>query len=254
MNELTIFNNPEFGDIRSVTIDGEPWFVGKDVAGALGYTNPQKAIRDHIETEDRGVNEMDTPSGKQNLTIINESGLYALIFGSKLESAKRFKRWVTSEVLPTLRKTGAYHMEQPAEESEEIKRLDREIDKLKSATALVKACNADKGLILAVLAAQGVTIPPDTGKGEIEAFENVKDELLSEKSVESLDWFLRAHRICEGDLVRDKYREYVVWCGERRMKPCTRNEFVIRCRQKRNKTSVTVRRGDVSLTIFESVK
>lgn len=254
MNELTIFNNPEFGYIRSVTIDGEPWFVGRDVAGALGYKDTADALKNHVETEDKLTRRFTESGQGRTMYVINESGLYALIFGSKLESAKRFKRWVTSEVLPTLRKTGAYHMGQPAEESEEIKRLDREIDKLKSATALVKACNADKGLILAVLAAQGVTIPPDTRKGEIEAFENVKDELLSEKSVESLDWFLRAHRICEGDLVRDKYREYVVWCGERRMKPCTRNEFVIRCRQKRNKTSVTVRRGDVSLTIFESVK
>ena len=78
------------------------------MATALGYTNPQKAVRDHVENDDRGMNEMDTPSGKQNLVIINESGLYALIFGSKLESAKRFKHWVTSEVLPTIRKTGSY--------------------------------------------------------------------------------------------------------------------------------------------------
>lgn len=108
MNELQIFNSEEFGDIRTVTINNEPWFVGKDVATALGYSNPQKAVRDHISEEDRGVNEMDTPSGRQNLAIINESGLYALIFGSKLESAKRFKHWVTSEVLPAIRKTGAY--------------------------------------------------------------------------------------------------------------------------------------------------
>lgn len=108
MNNLQIFNSEEFGDIRTVTIDSEPWFVGKDVATALGYSNPQKAVRDHVSEEDRGVNEMDTPSGRQNLAIINESGLYALIFGSKLESAKRFKHWVTSEVLPTIRKTGSY--------------------------------------------------------------------------------------------------------------------------------------------------
>lgn len=108
MNELQIFNSKEFGDIRTVTIENEPWFVGKDVATALGYSNPQKAVRDHISEEDRGVNEMDTPSGRQNLAIINESGLYALIFGSKLESANRFKHWVTSEVLPAIRKTGSY--------------------------------------------------------------------------------------------------------------------------------------------------
>lgn len=108
MNELQIFNSEEFGEIRTVNINGEPWLAGKDVAVALGYMNPQKAIRDHVLEEDRGVNEMDTPSGRQKLVIINESGLYALIFGSKLDSAKRFKHWVTSEVLPTIRKTGGY--------------------------------------------------------------------------------------------------------------------------------------------------
>lgn len=112
MNELQIFQNEEFGEVRTVTIDGEPWFAGKDVATALGYSNPQKAVRDHVSEEDRGVNEMDTPSGKQNLVIINESGVYTLIFGSKLESAKRFKHWVTSEVLPSIRKHGVYAVDE----------------------------------------------------------------------------------------------------------------------------------------------
>ena len=109
-SNLQIFDNPEFGCIRTVTIDEEPWFVGKDVALALQYTEPQKAVRTHVDAEDRGVSEMDTPGGRQALAIINESGLYSLIFGSKLESAKRFKHWVTSEVLPALRKTGHYEM------------------------------------------------------------------------------------------------------------------------------------------------
>lgn len=103
-NELQIFNNPEFGNIRTVIINNEPWFVGKDVAEALGYAEPRSAVSKKVEAEDRGVAKMETPSGTQEMTVINESGLYALIFGSKLESAKRFKRWVTSEVLPALRK------------------------------------------------------------------------------------------------------------------------------------------------------
>lgn len=111
MNEIKIFENPKFGKVRTKIINGEIWFVGKDVAEALGYTNPQKAVRDHVLNEDRGLNEMDTPSGKQRMTLINESGLYALIFGSKLESAAEFKRWITSEVLPSLRKIGTYSME-----------------------------------------------------------------------------------------------------------------------------------------------
>lgn len=108
MNNLQIFNSEEFGDMRSVTIDDEPWFVGKDVAEALGYSNARDALSKHVDKEDKGVAKCDTPGGKQDLSIINESGLYALIFGSKLESAKRFKHWVTSEVLPTIRKTGGY--------------------------------------------------------------------------------------------------------------------------------------------------
>lgn len=113
MNELQIFNSEEFGKIRTVTIDNEPWFVGKDVAEALGYAEPRSAVSKKVEECDRGVAEMETPSGKQKMTTINESGLYALIFGSKLESAKRFKYWVTSEVLPSIRKTGGYDMKQP---------------------------------------------------------------------------------------------------------------------------------------------
>lgn len=113
MNELQIFNNEEFGEIRTVTIDNEPWFVGKDVAEALGYAEPRSTVSKKVEECDRGVAEMETPSGKQKMTTINESGLYALIFGSKLESAKRFKHWVTSEVLPSIRKTGGYDMKQP---------------------------------------------------------------------------------------------------------------------------------------------
>ena len=112
---LNIFSNKEFGDIRIVMIDGEPWFVGKDVATALGYSNPRKAIADHVDSEDKGVTKCDTLGGIQELTIINESGVYALIFGCKLESAKRFKHWVTSDVLPSIRKTGSYTMHQQAQ-------------------------------------------------------------------------------------------------------------------------------------------
>ena len=110
MNEIQIFNNKEFGNIRTVNIDGEPWFVGKDVANSLGYSNNRKAISDHVGEEDKrdGVTIRDSIGREQNPILINESGMYSLIFGSKLESAKRFKHWVTSEVLPAIRKTGSY--------------------------------------------------------------------------------------------------------------------------------------------------
>ena len=108
MNQMEIFKNPEFGTIRAVEIDGEPWLVGKDVALALGYKNPQEAIRNHVDAEDKGVSEILTPGGMQKLPIINESGLYSLVLSSKLPKAKQFRRWVTSEVLPSIRKHGAY--------------------------------------------------------------------------------------------------------------------------------------------------
>ena len=109
MNELQVFNSPEFGDIRAVEIDGEPWFVGKDMAAALGYSNPRDALAKHVDDEDKNtVAFCDGTPGNPNLTIINESGVYSLIFSSKLESAKKFKRWVTAEVLPTIRRQGAY--------------------------------------------------------------------------------------------------------------------------------------------------
>ncbi len=114
MQELQIFKNEEFGEVRTVTIDDEPWFVGKDVATALGYERATKAIQDHVNEEDKDEIPIQDSIGRMQKTpIINESGLYALIFGSKLESAKRFKHWVTSEVLPTIRKTGGYQMQAP---------------------------------------------------------------------------------------------------------------------------------------------
>lgn len=108
MNDLKIFENEEFGAVRTILKNGEPWFVGKDVAEILGYSNPRKAMIDHVDEEDKGVTKCDTLGGVQDLAVINESGLYSLILSSKLPNAKRFKRWVTGEVLPSIRKNGGY--------------------------------------------------------------------------------------------------------------------------------------------------
>ena len=108
MNEMKVFNNAEFGKIRTLNRDGEPWFVGKDVATALGYKDSVNALKSHVAEEDKGGWRIATQYGEREAVIINESGLYSLILSSKLDSAKRFKRWVTAEVLPSIRKSGGY--------------------------------------------------------------------------------------------------------------------------------------------------
>lgn len=139
MNDLTTFSNPEFGQVRTVEINGTPWLVGKDVATALGYKNPQRAIRDHVDTEDQGVTKTVTPSGEQEMLIINESGLYSLILSSKMPKAKAFKRWVTSEVLPAIREHGAYESVKAKQHIEQLEatntRLNAAIQNVSSAKA-----------------------------------------------------------------------------------------------------------------------
>ena len=108
MSELMIFNNPEFGEIRSIEADGTPWFVGRDVAAALGYSDTDQALRKHVGEEDKLTRQFNGSGQNRTMTIINESGLYSLILSSKLPGAKRFKRWIIHEVLPSIRKHGAY--------------------------------------------------------------------------------------------------------------------------------------------------
>lgn len=117
MNDLQIFNNDEFGEIRTVVIESEPYFVAKDITDRLGFLNGRKAIADHVDEDDKGVTKCYTHGGIQEMTVINESGLFSLILSSKLPEAKKFRRWVTSEVLPTIRKTGGYHLPQTLSEA-----------------------------------------------------------------------------------------------------------------------------------------
>ena len=155
MNEMTVFQNPDFGAVRSLTMDGEPWFVGKDVAVSLGYANPQKAIRDHVDDEDRTVNDSFTVNGTA-VSLINESGLYSLILSSKLPDAKKFKRWVTSEVLPAIRKTGRFAMDGP------VDRLTPD-DYIRAASIVAK-CN-DRRLPVALKLLETAGISPEILKG-----------------------------------------------------------------------------------------
>ena len=116
-NSYKTFSNNEFGEIRVFEMNNEPWFLGKDVATVLGYAEPRSVVARKVDSEDKGVVKMTTASGIQDMTIINESGLYSLILSSKLPSAKKFKKWVTSEILPSIRKHGAYMTENTIEKA-----------------------------------------------------------------------------------------------------------------------------------------
>lgn len=140
-SETITFASQEFGNIRVLDIDGQPWFVGKDVAMALGYSNPLKAVRDHVSDEDKGVNDLFTPNGGvQQTIIINESGLYSLILSSKLEGAQKFKKWVTGEVLPSIRKTGQYVAPTaPVKSAEEMQFMRDKLEKERREVDLERA-------------------------------------------------------------------------------------------------------------------
>lgn len=138
MNELQIFKNNQFGNVRIVMQGQEPWFVAKDVTNILGYSNSRDAINKHVDDEDKGVAKCDTLGGTQNLTTINESGLYSLVLSSKLPNAKQFKRWVTSEVLPSIRKYGAYNMAIPRTLPDALKAYANEVEEHNKAKALIE--------------------------------------------------------------------------------------------------------------------
>ena len=187
MNEVKIFNSKEFGDVRTVTINGEPWFVGKDVAEILGYSNTRKALADHVDGEDKldVVTIRDSIGREQSPVFINESGLYALIFGSKLESAQRFKHWVTSEVLPAIRRTGGYQMPAPQgkellalavlEAQKTIEAQNAEIERMKPKAIFADAVKAsDSSILIGDLAKLLRQNGVDTGQKRL--FEQLRNE------------------------------------------------------------------------------
>lgn len=138
MNDLTTFTNPEFGQVRTVEINGQPWLVGKDVAVALGYKNPQKALHDHVDAEDVTVNDLFTVNGTP-AALINESGLYSLILSSKMPKAKAFKHWVTGEVLPAIRKNGVYESVKARQHIEQLETTNAQLNAAINAVGHAKA-------------------------------------------------------------------------------------------------------------------
>lgn len=226
MNEIQIFNNPEFGEIRTVEQNGEPWFVGKDVAQALGYADPRSAISKKVDGLDRGVAKMATPSGEQEMTIINESGLYSLCFSSKLEGAVKFKRWVTSEVLPQIRKTGSYMLPKMTKEMQAIFLLDNRTAQLdQRVTALENNAVIDYGQQQTLKNAVNRRVVMEIlGGKDTPAYEDnhVRCIAFSEINKDIQNWFRVSSR---NNIPRKRFDEAIEYVN--RWKPSTNTAMMI---------------------------
>lgn len=222
MSNLQIFENEEFGEIRTVTIDNEPWFVGKDVATALGYSNSRDAILKHVHEDDKGVAKCDTPSGKQEMTVINESGLYALIFGSKLDSAKRFKHWVTSEVLPSIRKTGSYQRLMSPEEMMRVQlgMIDNIGDRV---SKLENTMNIDYGQQRVLEREVAKVVIDALGGKDSNAYHEIGKKVFAECNHDVKDFFNVNSRNNIPRMKFDKAVEYI-----RNWEPCTNTRMLIK--------------------------
>ena len=217
-SELQIFSNPEFGLVRTTVIDGEPWFVGKDVAVALGYEKPTKAVSDHVDEEDKKTGPQNgAPSIKDSLgreqypVFINESGLYSLVLSSKLPTAKKFKRWVTSEVLPAIRKTGGYHVPQSPEEQmaqgllaaqKLLAEKDKRIEEMRPKEIFADAVSVSKtDILIGDLAKLIKQNGHDIGQKRLFAWLREKGYLIKRKG---LDWNMPTQKAMEMKLFRVK--------------------------------------------------
>ena len=228
MRSIQIFDKPEFGDIRTVDLNGEPWFVGKDIAAALGYGEGKSlanAVANHVDDVDKGVTEMMTPGGMQKMVIVNESGVYSLIFGSKLEGAVRFKRWVTGEVLPTLRKTGSYTMPKLSKEMQALFLLDDRTQKQEARlTALENTMTVDYSQQQTLKKAVGRVVVEALGGKSAPAYNDphVRGKLFSECNRDVQDWF-RVNSVC--NVPRKDFTQAVEYI--QRWKPSTNSVMLI---------------------------
>lgn len=227
VNELQIFNSEEFGDIRTMNIDGQPWFVGFDVADALGYKNQSDAIMKHIAEEDRRVIQKsqittlaDVPN--RGFTFINESGLYALIFGSKLESAQRFKRWVTSEVLPSIRKTGGYQKPLTPEQMMRIQ-LEMIDDVSGRVTKLENTMNIDYGQQRVLEKEVAAVVIESLGGKDSNAYREISKKVFSECNRDVKDYF---HVNSRNNIPRLRFDEAIDYV--RNWFPCSNTRMLIK--------------------------
>lgn len=224
MEQLKIFENEEFGQVRTINIDGEPWFVGKDVAKILGYKDTSDAMRRHVDDEDK-LTRCFTDSGqKRELYIINESGLYSVILSSKLPSAKRFKRWVTSEVLPVIRKTGSYEMDDYSPEMKAILMHDKKLVKIDNrVTDLENHMTIDYGEQVVLGDEVNKAVLDALGGKHSNAYNEIGKKVFAECNRDLKHYF---HVNACNNVPKKRYYEALEYIQE--WKPCTNTQIQIR--------------------------
>lgn len=224
MGQLKIFENEEFGQVRTVMRDGEVWFIARDVAEALGYANASDAISKHVDREDKGIAKCDTLGGTQELTVLNESGLYSLILSSKLGSAKRFKRWVTSEVLPAIRKTGSYEMSRLSKEMRAILNCDERIVIIDDRVTNLENCmTIDYGEQVVLGDEVNKAVLDALGGKYSNAYNEIGKKVFAECNRDLKHYF---HVNARNNVPKKRYYEAVEYIQE--WKPCTNTQIQIR--------------------------
>ena len=224
MGQLKIFENEEFGQVRTVMRDGEVWFIARDVAEALGYANASDAISKHVDREDKGIAKCDTLGGTQELTVLNESGLYSLILSSKLGSAKRFKRWVTSEVLPAIRKTGSYEMNRLSKEMRAILNCDERIVIIDDRVTNLENCmTIDYGEQVVLGDEVNKAVLDALGGKYSNAYNEIGKKVFAECNRDLKHYF---HVNARNNVPKKRYYEAVEYI--QKWKPCTNTQIQIR--------------------------
>ena len=216
MNNLQIFNSPDFGQVRTIQQNGEPWFIGKDVAEILGYSNTPKAIRDHVDDEDKLTERIVLSGQNREVAIINESGLYSLILSSKMPKAKEFKRWVTSEVIPAIRKTGGYEAmaqavpinDEPATDFTQL-----EFDQRIRIAAIIASCRRERlPLVAKVLSL------------DLEGMMPLMPAHITEAEQAAYQYISSVYDSLERDTpIQYFYSSYTKWCMEQNLLPLTKH-------------------------------
>lgn len=226
MNNLQIFSNEEFGQVRTINIDSDVWFVGKDVAEILGYSNTRKALTDHVDDEDKldGVTIRDSIGREQSPVFINESGLYSLILSSKMPNARKFKSWVTSEVLPTLRKTGHYEMENYSPEMQAILMHDKKLVKMdERVTTLENTMTLDYSQQQALKETVNYIVVDALGGKGSEAYREISKKVFSECNRDIQRYF---HVNSRNNVPKKRFDDAIEYVQH--WQPCTNTQIAIK--------------------------